>query len=150
MIYIGSDHRGFKVKEKIKAILDKKKLNYQDLGTNSNNAPSDYPDFAQKVGQSISSPHDRGILICYTGTGMCIAANKIKGVRASVVWNIFTAKKSREDNDANVLCLPAKFITNTNLEKIVDEWLKTKFSGQERYVRRLNKINKIESKIVNE
>lgn len=146
MIYIGSDHRGFKVKEKIKVILDKKKLNYQDLGTNSDSVPSDYPDFAQKVGQSISGPSDRGILVCYTGTGMCIAANKIKGVRASVVWNVFTAKRSREDNDANILCLPAKFITNTNLEKILNSWLETKFSGRERHIRRLNKINKIESK----
>ncbi|EKD22868.1 MAG: hypothetical protein ACD_83C00222G0003 [uncultured bacterium] len=145
MIYIGSDHRGFKIKEKIKVLLDKKKLDYKDLGTNSDNAPSDYPDYAQKVGQNISGASDRGILVCYTGTGMCMAANKIKGIRASVVWNVFTAKRSREDNDTNVLCLPAKYITNKNLEKIIDSWLETKFSTEERHIRRLEKINKIES-----
>lgn len=146
MIFIGSDHRGFKIKKKIKLFLDKKNLKYQDFGTNSGTLKSDYPDYAQKVCQNIKKPSDRGILICYTGTGMCIAANKIKGIRAAVVWNMFIANKSRQDDNANVLCLPAKYISSPDLEKIVDSWLKTNFSAQERYVRRLQKIKKIESK----
>lgn len=146
MIFLGSDHRGYLAKEKIKKNLNSKNIQYIDLGVDSNKNPVDYPDYALKVSCQITDRADRGILICQTGIGMCLAANKVKGIRAAVVWNLELAKKSRRDNDANVLCLPAKYVASKNLAQIVNTWLETKFSEDQRHIKRLQKIKKLEAK----
>lgn len=141
-IYLGSDHAGYKLKEKVKAYLLKKKYAVKDFGVFSEE-PSDYPDFVFLVSEMVSlKPGAKGIVFGGTGIGECIAANKIKGVRAALCYDIYTARMSREHNDANVLCLGGRTITkNWALTKrILDIWLKTKFSGEARHVRRLKKI----------
>lgn len=143
MIYIGSDHNGLATKEAIKKQLSTSVLQFTDLGTNSENSV-DYPDVAKNLASLVIKNKERGILICGSGNGMAIAANKIKGIRAAVAWDSYTAKKARLDNDANVLCLSGK---NTNIQQAVEIakiWLKTQFSGQLRHQRRIKKINALE------
>jgi ribose 5-phosphate isomerase B len=144
-ITIGSDHAGFELKEKIKKYLDELGYKYKDFGTDSNESV-DYPDYALKVAESVSKKEfDRGILICGSGIGMCMTANKIPGIRAALCHNIETAKLSREHNDANVLTFGAKMIDEDTAKDIVKVWLKTEFLG-ERHLRRINKIKDIEKK----
>lgn len=143
-IYIGSDHAGYKAKEKLKKFLEKKKIWYKDIGTHSSES-TDYPDYAFKVAEKVSENKDaRGILICGTGTGMVMAANKVKGIRAAVAYDNYSAKMSRNDNDSNVLCLRGRKFPYEDLEKIVNIWLKTPFSGAKRHKRRINKIKRYE------
>tara|TARA_Y100000034_G_scaffold99583_1_gene122464 strand:- start:123 stop:545 length:423 start_codon:yes stop_codon:yes gene_type:complete len=139
MIYLGSDHAGFKKKEKIKRLLDKLNQKYEDLGTDSEKSV-DYPVYARKVGKAVVKNKVKGILICGTGTGMVIAANKIKGVRAVVAYDNYSAKMSRYDNDANVLCLRARQFSFEKTEQIIKTWLKTKFSNIPRHKRRIKEI----------
>jgi ribose 5-phosphate isomerase B len=143
-IAIGSDHAGFKLKEEIKKHLAKQKIEVADLGTNSEEAV-DYPDFAFPVAEAVSSKKaDRGILICGSGVGMVVAANKVKGIRAVNAYDENTAKQSREHGDCNVLCLAGRKLSTDQALKIVDIWLKTPFSGDERHIRRIGKIAKRE------
>jgi ribose 5-phosphate isomerase B len=140
-IYIASDHNGFELKEKIKKFLDKKNISYVDFGTNSKENV-DYTDFAKKVAEKIqNSPNDRGILICGSGLGMVIAANKFKGIRAVKLNNITDAKMSRLDNDANIMSLSGKSYTFLRYKKIIMTFLDTNFSNLKRYKRRIDKIN---------
>lgn len=142
-IAIGADHAGFEEKEKVKVALDKMGVEYTDMGTDST-ASVDYPDFARKVGEAVADgEYDRGILVCGSGTGMAIAANKVPGIRAAVAWNEEIAKLSRQHNDANVLALAARFIPDEEQEKIVKAWLATDFEGG-RHERRVEKIEQIE------
>jgi len=142
-IYLGSDHAGFRLKEKIKKYLEKNNLDYEDLGTNSIERV-DYPDYAKKVSKKVVSDKDsRGILICGTGTGMVIAANKIKGIRAVAAYDSYSAKMSRLDNDTNVLALRGRFFSFDKTKKIISVWLKTSFSKKERHKRRIKEIEKI-------
>lgn len=142
-IAIGADHAGFDEKEKVKAMLDKIGVEYKDMGTDST-ASVDYPDFARKVGEAVADGEfDRGILVCGSGTGMAIAANKVPGIRAAVAWNEEIARLSREHNDANVLALAARFIPGEEQDKIVRAWLTTDFAGG-RHERRVEKIEQIE------
>jgi ribose 5-phosphate isomerase B len=142
-IAIGADHAGFDEKEKVKAMLDKIGVEYNDMGTDSD-ASVDYPDFARKVGEAVADgEYDRGILVCGSGTGMAIAANKVPGIRAAVAWNEEIAKLSRQHNNANVLSLAARFIPDEEQEKIVKAWLTTDFEGG-RHERRVEKIEQIE------
>ncbi len=139
-IAIGSDHAGFKAKEIVKAFLKRKKFSVEDFGTFSKESV-DYPDYAYPVANGVAQgKFDRGILICGSGVGMSIAANKVKGIRAVLVHDTYTAKQSREHGDCNVLCLAGKKLTKAKLNKIVDVWTKTKFSGEERHLRRIRKI----------
>ena len=139
-IAIGSDHAGFKAKEIVKAFLKRKKFSVEDFGTFSKESV-DYPDYAYPVANGVAQgKFDRGILICGSGVGMSIAANKVKGIRAVLVHDTYTAKQSREHGDCNVLCLAGKKLTKAKLNKIVDVWTKTKFSGEERQMRRIRKI----------
>jgi len=139
-IAIGSDHAGFKAKEIVKALLKRKKFSVEDFGTFSKESV-DYPDYAYPVANGVAQgKFDRGILICGSGVGMSIAANKVKGIRAVLVHDTYTAKQSREHGDCNVLCLAGKKLTKAKLNKIVDVWTKTKFSGEERHLRRIRKI----------
>ncbi len=144
-VYIGADHAGFELKEKLKKYFKENKVSYEDLGTDSS-ASVDYPDYAFAVARKVArEKNSRGILICGTGTGMVIAANKVKGIRATAPYDKYSAKMSRSDNDANVLALRGRFFPFKKIKEIVSIWLKTPFGGQARHRRRINKIKKIES-----
>jgi len=142
-IAIASDHRGFEAKQQIKAILTQLGHEYIDFGANDSN-PIDYPDTAYLAAMAVSKKQaDRGILICATGLGMSIVANKIKGIRAVLCHDELSAQISRDHNDANVLCLSGDQINEVILRKIVEVWLNTDFSGG-RHQRRVRKIAAIE------
>ncbi len=142
-IALAADHAGFEEKEKLKKTLDGLGVAYTDMGTNSTESV-DYPDFARKVGEAVADgEYDKGILVCGSGTGMAIAANKIPGIRAAVAWNEEIARLSRQHNDANVLSLAARYISDEEQEKIVKAWLETDFEGG-RHERRVEKIEQIE------
>ena len=142
-IFIGSDHGGFKLKEKIREYLEELNYEYEDIGT-ENKESCDYPDFAYKVAKKVAETNSRGILICGTGIGVSMAANKVKGIRAALAFNEYTAKMSREHNNSNVLCLGERTIKEALAKKIVKVWLDTKFSKEERHHRRVDKIMKLE------
>jgi ribose 5-phosphate isomerase B len=142
-IAVGCDHRGVAFKEFILSLLAKQKLSYEDLGT-YNTDPVDYPDIAQKVATGVAKgDFDRGILICSTGIGMCMSANKVKGIRAALCHDVFTATRSRLHNDANVLCLGAEVVSQEVAREIVAAFLNTKFEGG-RHIKRLDKIRALE------
>ncbi len=146
-IAIGSDHGGFELKEYLKKYLDKKGIKYKDLGTFSTKS-CDYPDFGSKVGAAVGyGDFEKGLLICTTGIGMSIVANKIKGIRASLCHDVFSARYAREHNDANILTLGGRVIDSGLAKEIVKVWLNTDFSGEERHLKRLNKIKQEENKI---
>jgi ribose 5-phosphate isomerase B len=142
-IAVGSDHRGFEAKRLIKAIVTQLGHECIDVGTSDSN-PVDYPDLAYLATMAVSKKEvDRAILVCATGLGMCIAANKIKGIRAVLCHDELSAQISRDHNNANVLCLSGDQIVETLLRKIVEVWLNTEFAGG-RHQRRVNKIAAIE------
>ena len=142
-IALGSDHAGFELKEKIKQKLSAQGVVVDDRGTDSL-ASCDYPDFARTVAEQVAvHGADLGILVCSTGIGMSIAANKVPGIRAAKVDTEFEAERSREHNDANVLTLGASVIDEDAAYKIVDKWLATTFAGG-RHERRVEKIAAIE------
>ncbi len=143
-IAVANDHRGRGAKEQIKAIINQLGHDFVDCGSDDDH-PVDYPDVAYEAAQAVSAKQvDRAILICGTGIGMCIAANKIKGVRAALCYDELNAEISRQHNDANVLCLSGDLLGAVVLRKIVEKWLNTDFSGG-RHQRRVNKITAIES-----
>ncbi len=145
-IAIGSDHGGWEIKERIKKYLEKEGFEFRDFGT-GNSSSCDYPDFGLPVAEAVArGEKTRGILICTTGIGMSITANKVPGVRAAPCNNVETARLSREHNDANVLVLAAKTVGKEKLEDIIQIWLNTGFTGDERHVRRLKKVKQIEEK----
>ena len=142
-ISVGSDHRGYKVKAKIIEQLERLGHSTRDAGTNSDDSV-DYPDIANEVGRSVSQGgSDRGILICGTGIGMAIAANKHKGVRAATCHDTVTAEMSRRHNNLNILCLSADLFGERSVEQLVSIWLETEFEGG-RHERRLSKISDTE------
>jgi ribose 5-phosphate isomerase B len=142
-IAIGSDHRGFEAKQLIKAIVTQLDHECIDFGTNDSN-PVDYPDPAYLAATAVSKNQaDRAILICSTGIGMSMAANKIKKIRAALCHDELSARISRDHNDANVLCISSDQTGEVLLRKIVEVWLNTKFSGG-RHERRVRKIAAIE------
>jgi ribose 5-phosphate isomerase B len=150
-IYLGSDHAGFKLKEKVKQWLDKEKIVYEDLGNNKFDINDDYPDYAVKVARKVSKNKSKGILLCGSAEGMCIAANKNKGIRAVNPSNAILARLSREHNDANVICLsgggtlkPIEGLSFLKTKKLIKIFLNTKFSKAKRHTRRLNKIKRLE------
>jgi len=141
-IALGSDHAGFQLKESLKRYLDSKNLKYTDFGAFSMDS-GDYPEYAYKVSMAIiQNNHDRGILICGTGIGMCIAANKMKGIRAAPAHDINTAQLSRLHNDANILCLGGRDLKESKAMDIVEVWLNTSFEGG-RQQRRIDLVNKL-------
>jgi len=143
-IYLGADHAGFALKEKLKIYFDKIGIGYEDFGGNGEKG-DDYPDFAFKVASRVAQEkRARGILICGTGTGMVIVANKVKGIRAAAAYDSYSAKMAKSHNNVNVLCLRGrKFLDDENL-RLVKIWLKEKFSRGERHQRRLEKLVEIE------
>ncbi len=138
-ICIASDHAGFDLKEKIKSYLINKNISIIDLGP-SENKSVDYPDYAKKLSKRLKSKKSEvGILVCGSGTGMSISANKIQGIRAAVCYNLKSTRLSRQHNNANVIALGARLIKKDLSLKLVDIFLKTKFEGG-RHLRRVKKI----------
>jgi ribose 5-phosphate isomerase B len=143
-IAIGSDHRGFDVKRRIVTLLTDMKHEVLDLGPVSKESV-DYPDFAFEVARAVGEGRaERGILVCGTGIGMCIAANKVTGVRAAPCHDSITAEMSRRHNDANILCLSADLLGEELIERMVRIWLDTSFEGG-RHARRVEKIVRFEA-----
>ena len=143
-IAIGSDHAGFELKEYIKRELSSKGYVIIDSGTDTNK-PVDYSDFGFKVTNLVSDGEvDKGILICGTGVGMSITANKVKGIRAALIFDLYTAMQSRKHNDANILVLGARVTGQGLAEEIVDVWLNTSFEGG-RHEKRVEKIIQYEA-----
>jgi ribose 5-phosphate isomerase B len=144
-IAIGADHAGYPLKEDIKALLRQEGHVVQDLGAYSVE-PSDYPDFARAVAEALRrGAVDRGILVCGSGVGASIAANKVPGVRAALCHDCFSARQGVEDDDMNVLCLGERVIGHALAGEIVRIFLAARFSGAERHVRRLAKLTRIEA-----
>lgn len=146
-IALGSDHGGYQLKENLKECLMELNVEYVDFGC-ENEKSVDYPDIGFKVAIDVKSgKYDRGILICGTGIGMSVVANKVRGIRAALCHNEFTARCAREHNDANILVLGGKVIGSGLAKEIVKVWLNTKFSQEERHINRLTKIKQEENKI---
>jgi len=142
-IALAADHAGYEDKEKIKKTLDELGVEYEDMGTNSTESV-DYPDYAKKAAEAVArGEYDQGLLVCGSGTGMAIAANKVPGIRAAVAWNEEIARLARQHNDANVLSLAARFTSPEELDKIVRAWIAADFEGG-RHERRVKEIEAIE------
>ena len=138
-ICIASDHAGFRLKEYTKDFLISKNISIIDLGP-LNNSSVDYPDFAKKVSSRVKSKKsDIGILICGSGTGMAISANKMRGIRAALCYNLRSARLSRQHNNANIMCLGSRLTNKSSALKLVTAFLQTKFEGG-RHLRRIKKI----------
>jgi len=150
-IYVGSDHAGFKLKEKVKKWLDEKKISYEDCGNLVFDKHDDYPDYAVAVAKKTVRAKSKGILFCGSAEGVCIAANKVKGGFAVNPANLIQAKRSREHENANILCIaggatlkPQPAMSLPNAKKMILTFLNTKFSGATRHKRRINKIKRLE------
>lgn len=140
MIALGSDHGGYLLKQEIRKHLEERGIAYTDLGCDSE-ASCDYPDYAKKVTKMIQAGEaEKGILLCGTGIGISMTANKQKGIRAAVCTDCFTAEATRLHNDANVLCMGGRVVGAGLALKIVDTFLDTPFSNDERHIRRIRKI----------
>ncbi len=144
-IALGSDHAGYDLKQHIGSMLAESGVTVIDLGTHSTD-PVDYPDFAAAVARSVTdSRADRGIIICGSGAGACVAANKVRGIRAAVAHDTYTAHQAVEHDDVNVLCLGSRVIGQNVAEELVRTFIAAEFSHEERHVRRLNKVIALES-----
>lgn len=144
LIAIGSDHGGFRLKAEIKQFLEERKIPFRDFGTYSTDSV-DYPDISRAVAQAVVDGEcDRGIIICGTGIGVSIAANKIKGIRAALCHDTFSAQMSREHNNANILTMGERVIGYGLAMKIIETWLATEFAGG-RHADRVNKIAELEA-----
>ena len=147
-VAIGADHGGFELKAKLLSLLQAKGLEVADLGTHSPE-PCDYPRIGYKVAAVVADHQfDRGILLCKSGIGIAIAANKVPGIRAAVCSDRFDAERSRQHNDANVLVLDAEKLSDSQAKRIVDIWLSTPFESGGRHERRVRQIGAIERNIV--
>jgi len=148
-VYLGSDHNGFHLKEKIFAYLAKRGIATEDVSSKELDPDDDFPQFAQLaalkvIGEEDSDP--RAVLVCGGGQGMAIAANRFKGIRASVIWDSEEARMTRNDNDSNILCLPARVLEREDdqvWEDIIDTWLNTPFAAAPRYKRRNAEIDEV-------
>ncbi|PIT90429.1 MAG: ribose 5-phosphate isomerase B [Candidatus Komeilibacteria bacterium CG10_big_fil_rev_8_21_14_0_10_41_13] len=146
-VYLAADHAGFKLKEHLKKFLFKQGYTVMDLGPEKLARDDDYPDYAFKVArQVIKSDQAKGILVCHNGVGVCIAAGKVRGIRATQAFNPKMAKEAVGDDNANVLCLGQGYLKDKEAEKIVLSFLKADFSGLKRHQRRLDKIKRMEIK----
>ena len=138
-IYIGADHNGFDMKQSLLEELTRAGYHVVDEGNTTENPDDDFPQFAAKVVGAIKASDDTqplGILICGSGQGMCMAANRFKGIRASLIWSAEEAHAARNDDDSNVLCLPARYLDITQAVDLAETWLSTPFAGASRYRRR--------------
>lgn len=148
-IYLGADHNGFAMKEHVFAYLAKRGYDVEDVGDRELDPEDDFPEFAQMAALKVLGDDvkddPRAILICGGGQGMCMAANRFRGIRASVIWDDYEAKMTRNDNDSNVLCLPSRVLEKDEPEwqAIIDTWLKTPFASAARYRRRNAQIDEL-------
>ena len=143
-IYIGADHQGFELKSQLIGFIKHAGYEVEDEGDSKLDPSDDYPVFAARVVhamQSSGDPDARGILICGSGQGMCIAANRFSGIRACLGYDRESVRSSRNDDDANILCLPASTIKDETAERIVQTWLDTPFAGAERFKRRIKELD---------
>ena len=144
VIYIGADHNGFALKYKLTDYLKRAGYTVIDEGDDHLDPDDDFPIFAGKVVSALLSsddPDPRGILLCGSGQGMCIAANRHKGIRAALCWDRQSARESRNDDNSNILCLPSRILEEKEADIIVESWLNTDFANAPRFVRRLNEID---------
>ena len=144
-IYLGADHAGYELKNILSEYLVHTGQEVEDLGAKTLDEDDDYPRYAYSVASKIlgGDDDDRGILICGSGQGMAMAANRVNGVRAALCWSEESARDARRDDDANVLVLPARFITSDEAEAIVNAWLKTIFAADPKYKRRLDELEEL-------
>lgn len=148
-IFLGSDHNGFAMKEKVFAYLAKRGFDVEDVGDRELDPEDDFPQFAQLASLKVLGEDDasdpRAILLCGGGQGMAMAANRFRGIRASVIWDEYEAKMTRNDNDSNVLCLPSRVLEKDEPEwkAIIDTWLQTPFASAPRYKRRNAQIDEV-------
>ena len=144
-IAVGCDHAGYELKTQLMPWLREQGHEVLDLGTNSD-APVDYPDFARAVGAAVTAKRaERGVIICGSGVGACIAANKMKGIRAALCHDTFSARQGVEDDDMNVICIGARVIGPELAKEVISAFLKARFSHAERHERRVKKILDIEA-----
>lgn len=144
MIYLAADHGGFALKEKIKQILADRQMQIKDIGAQRHQTEDDYPDYVIPLAEQVARHQAEGIISCRSGQGAAIAANKVPGIRAVVCWNEACARSSRTDDHANVLSLPADYLTFEEAERIVTAWLATPYSNDARHLRRLQAISDYE------
>lgn len=143
-IALGADHAGYEMKQHLGSMLAESGVTVIDLGTHSDD-PVDYPDFAAAVARAVNDARaDRGIIICGSGAGACVAANKVRGIRAAVAHDTYTAHQAVEHDDVNVLCLGSRVIGQNLAEELVRAFIAAEFSHEERHVRRLEKVKALE------
>ncbi|MEO6513553.1 MAG: RpiB/LacA/LacB family sugar-phosphate isomerase [Candidatus Saccharimonadales bacterium] len=145
-IYLGADHNGFEFKKEIALFLQHAGYDIVDDGDLTFSKEDDFPQFAGKVAASLLGDSDkdsRGLLICGSGQGMCMAANRFKGIRASLCWNLEEARSARNDDDSNVLCLSSKYLSLDDTKSIVMTWLNTPFAGAPRFLRRIQQLDEL-------
>ncbi len=145
-IYLGADHNGFHLKEDLEKYLEKSGYDVADKGSDSLDPNDDFPVFAARVATAVLASDDkdpRGILVCGSGQGVCMAANRFKGIRAAVGFSVDTVKAVRNDEDSNVLCIPAWILSDKEAFKIVDAWLTTPFAGAARFHRRNKQMDEL-------
>lgn len=138
---MAADHAGFELKQALEAWLHTNGYQYEDLGADDLDPSDDYPKFAFALANKVVGTGERGVIACGSGEGVCIAANRQRGIRAALAWDEEVAKASRNDDDSNILCLPARFIDSDLAIKILQTWLETPFSKEERHVRRIAEID---------
>lgn len=146
-IFLGSDHQGFQLKEKLFAYLSKHDYDVQDVGDQQLDPDDDFPQFAYMAATKVlgEEKDGRAILLCGGGQGMCMAANRVRGIRAAVIWDAHEAKMTRNDNDSNVLCLPATLLQDDDeaWQGIVETWLNTPFAAAPRFIRRNAQLDEL-------
>jgi ribose 5-phosphate isomerase B len=145
-IYLGADHNGFELKAHISDFLRKLGYDVEDEGDGQLDPEDDFPQFAGRAITALKASNDqdaRAILICGSGQGMCMAANRYKGIRASLCWDEAEARASRNDDDSNVLCLPARYISTEQAETVTKVWLETAFAGAARFKRRIREMDEL-------
>ncbi len=143
VIYIGSDHRGFELKGALAGQLAREGYSVRDMGPKEYDGKDDFLDYADKVCRETLKGDGRGILICGSGHGMSMAANKVKGIRAALCWNAKTGRWAKEHQNANVICLAGQVGSSKGAMRIVSAWLNADFKGEERYSRRIERLNRM-------
>ena len=145
-IYIGADHNGYGLKQNLHEYLKRAGYEVQDLGDDHMDPDDDFPVYAAKVATAVLASEDndpRGIVLCGSGQGVCMAVNRFKGIRGSLCWDRRSAREARNDDNANGLCLPAKFLESPEANVVVETWLTTKFANAPRFVRRLKEMDEL-------
>lgn len=143
-IYIGADHNGYGLKYKLVDYLKRAGYDVEDMGDDHLDPEDDFPVYAARVATAVLSSEDpdpRGVLLCGSGQGVCMAVNRFKGIRGSLCWDRRSAHEARNDDNANVLCLPAKLLKGTDADVILETWLNTPFANAPRFIRRLKELD---------